>query len=109
MQSRNFWLSREVILGLAFGLLLAVPVFVFGGSQTIYVDKNASGSENGTAANPYHTLSKALKNADGGTEVSIKNGTYKENITIPKGVDVVGDSRNAIKVLLKGITMINRP
>ncbi|MDP3957332.1 MAG: right-handed parallel beta-helix repeat-containing protein [bacterium] len=101
MQSRNFWLSREVILGLAFGILLVVPVFVFGGSQTIYVDKDASGSENGTVARPYHSISKALKNADGGTEVRVKNGTYKENITIPKGVDVVGDSKKRDKVVIE--------
>lgn len=101
MQSRNFWLSREVILGLAFGLVLVVPVFVFGGSQTLYVDKDGSGSENGTSSHPYHTISKALKNADGGTEVRIKNGTYKENITIPKGVKVLGDSKKRDKVVIE--------
>ncbi len=101
MLGRNFWLSREVFLSIAFGLLLAVPVFVFGGSKVIYVDKDASGSEDGTASNPYHTISKALKNADDGTEVRIKGGTYKENITIPKHVDVVSDSENRDKVTIK--------
>lgn len=101
MQGRNFWLSREVFIGLAFVLFLAAPVFVFGGSKTIYVDKDANGSEDGTAANPYHTISKALKNAKGGTAVHVKNGTYKENITIPKGVGVVGDSQNRDKVTIE--------
>lgn len=101
MQGRNFWLSREVFIGLAFGLLLAVPVFVFGGSQVIYVDKDATGAEEGTAAHPYRTISKALKNADKGTEVRVKNGTYKENITIPKGVDVLGDSKKRDRVVVE--------
>lgn len=101
MQVRKFWLSREVFIGLAFGLLLAAPVFVFGGSKTVYVDKDASGSEDGTVAHPYSTISKALKNADKGTEVRVKNGTYKENITIPKGVDVLGDSGKRDKVTIE--------
>jgi len=102
MQSRNFWLSREVILSLAFGLLLVVPVFVFGGSQTIYVDKDASGSENGTAAHPYHTISKALDKAKDGTKVRVKNGTYKENVTIPKGVWLGSDTYKRGDVVIKG-------
>ncbi len=101
MQMRNFWLSKEVFLSLAFGLLLAVPMIVFGGSKVIYVDKDASGSEDGTSANPYHSISKALKHADDGTKVRVKGGTYKENITIPKHVDVVSDSENRDKVTIK--------
>lgn len=101
MQGRNFWLSREVFIGLAFVLLLAAPIFVFGGSETIYVDKDANGTEDGTESHPYRTISKALKNADKGTEVRVKNGTYKENITIPKGVDVLGHSKKRDKVVIE--------
>lgn len=102
MQTRKFWLSKEVFLGLAFGLLLVVPVFVFGGSKTVYVDKNASGSEDGTAAQPYHTISKALKNAKDGTVVRVKDGTYKENVTIPKGVWLRSHSFKRDAVVIKG-------
>lgn len=101
MKSRNFLFSKEVLMGLVLAAFLAVPVFVFGGSDEIFVDKNASGSEEGTAAHPYHTISEALKKAKEGTEVHIKNGTYKENITIPKGVDVVGDSGKRDKVTIE--------
>jgi Right handed beta helix region len=101
MQSRNFGFSKEVWIGLVLAAFLAVPVFVFGGSGVIFVDKDASGAENGTATHPYHTISEALKNAEEGTEVHIKNGTYKENITIPKGVDVVGDSGKREKVTIE--------
>jgi len=101
MQSRNFWLSKEVFIGLAFGLLVAVPVFVFGSSKVIFVDKNANGSEEGTSEHPYQSISKALDHAKGGTEVRVKNGDYKENITIPKDVKIVGDSENRDKVIIK--------
>lgn len=101
MQCRNFWFSKEVFIGLAFGLLLAVPVFVFGDSKVIYVDKDADGSEEGTSEHPYHTISEALKNAEEGTEVRVKGGTYKENITIPKDVKVVSDSEKRDKVTIK--------
>lgn len=101
MQMRTFWLSKEVFIGLVFGLLLAVPVFVFGGSKVVYVDKDAKGAEEGTQARPYHSISQALKNAKEGTEVRVKNGTYGENITIPKGVQVFGDSEKRDKVVIE--------
>lgn len=101
MKGSKFWFSREVLVGLALAVFLAIPVFVFGGSDEIFVDKNASGAEEGTAAHPFHTISEALKKAKEGTKVSVKNGTYKENITIPKGVDVVSDSGKHDKVTIE--------
>lgn len=102
MQSRNFWLSKEVILSLAFGLLVAVPLVVFGGSKTIYVDKDASGSEEGTSSHPYHTIDKALDKAKDGTIVRIKDGTYKENVTVPKGVQLRSNAFKRDAVVIKG-------
>lgn len=102
MQSRNFWLSKEVFLSLAFGLLIAVPAFVFGSSKTVYVDKNASGSEDGTSLHPYNTISEALKNAKDGTIVRVKSGTYKENVTIPKGVWLRSDAFKRDSVVIEG-------
>jgi hypothetical protein len=101
MQVRKIWLSKEVFIGLAVMLVLAAPVFVFGGSKTIYVDQDAKGSEEGSKNHPYHSIAQALKNAKQGTEVHVQNGTYKENITIPKGVEVVGDSQNREKVTIE--------
>lgn len=101
MKSREFWFSREVLAGLALVAFLAVPVFVLGGSKEIFVDKDATGTEEGTASHPFHTISEALKKAKEGTKVRVKNGTYKENITIPKGVDVVGESEKREKVIIE--------
>ncbi len=101
MQTRNFWLSREVLLGTALTLLIAVPVIVLGGSKDVYVDKDAKGSEEGTSNHPYHSISKALKNAKEGTNVYISKGTYKENITIPKGVKLFGKKKDIGDVVIK--------
>lgn len=101
MKNRNFWFSKEVLAGLALAVFLVVPIFVFGGSDEIFVDKDAKGEEKGTESRPFHTISEALKKADSGTIVRMKNGTYKENITIPKGVDVVSDSGKREKVTIE--------
>lgn len=102
MAMRNFGLSREIILGFSLTLLIAVPMVVLGGNKQIYVDKDASGSENGTANHPYKSISKALKHAKGGTEVHIAKGTYKENITLPKDVKLFGKKKDAGSVVIKG-------
>ncbi|OIP59939.1 MAG: hypothetical protein COZ29_03135 [Candidatus Moranbacteria bacterium CG_4_10_14_3_um_filter_45_9] len=101
MNSRSFWLSKEVFIGLAVAFIIAVPVFVFGSAKVIFVDKDANGTEDGTSNHPYQSISKALDHAKGGTEVRIKNGKYKENITIPKDVKVVGESEERDKVIIK--------
>ncbi len=101
MSSRNFWLSKELILSVAFVLLITVPVVVFGGSKVIYVDKDGHGDEDGSNDHPYQTIERALKHAEDGTEVRIKSGTYKENVTIPEGVKMVGDSEDSKKVVIK--------
>ncbi|MDP2838012.1 MAG: right-handed parallel beta-helix repeat-containing protein [Candidatus Moranbacteria bacterium] len=102
MKTSNFWLSKEVMLAAAFTVLITVPFVVFGGNKVIYVDKDNSGTEDGSNSHPYRTISRALKHADGGTEVRIKSGTYKENITIPKDVKVLSNSEDADKVTIKG-------
>ncbi len=102
MKSRNFWLSKEVFLGLALMVVLVVPVYVFGGSKVIFVDKNAKGSEKGTYSQPYHTIERALKHAKEGTEVRVKKGTYEENITLPEDVKLVSDKEERDAVTIKG-------
>lgn len=102
MQTRNFWLSKEFMLGVAFAVLIAVPAIVFGGSKQVYVDKNANGSEDGSYDHPYRSLGRALNHAKEGTDIRIAKGTYKENITIPKGVKLFGKKNDIGGVVIKG-------
>ena len=101
MFSRHFWLSREVLIGFSAVILIVVPVFALAGNKVIYVDHKASGTEDGSSEHPYETISDALKHAKSGTEVHIRSGEYKENITIPKNVKVTGNSKDRGKVVIK--------
>lgn len=101
MKVRNFWLSKEVLLGSLFAIFLVVPIIALGNSKQIFVDKDAKGNENGTASHPYHSISRALKEAKSGTEVFIAKGTYKENITIPKNVELFGVKKDVGDVVIK--------
>ena len=66
--------------------------------QDIYVNASASGKQDGSKSHPYKTISKALEHADKDTEVHISSGTYKENIKIPKGVEVYGTDRDKVTI-----------
>ncbi len=106
--------QKTGIFALIAAILLIVPVFVFGGAKTIYVDKNANGSEEGTSAHPYHTIDRALDHAKSGDTVRVKNGTYKENIEIPSGVSLRSHTFKTDDVTIKGddkeptVTMKNK-
>lgn len=101
---RIFGLKEAKFIGIVGVLALAVflPFFAFGNTKTIYVDDNASGMEDGSKANPYKKIGTALKHADEDTDVRVQNGSYHENITIPKGVSVIGDDGNRSKVTIDG-------
>lgn len=88
-------------MGFALIVLIVAPAIALGGKKVIYVDDDAKGDADGSAAHPYKTIAKALSKAKGGNEVRIKNGEYKENITIPKNVKVIGDRENREKVVIK--------
>jgi hypothetical protein len=104
MKMRNFFRSREVILSAVFAVLLIAPFIVLGDNNVIIVDKDNKGSEDGSADHPYRSLGKALKNAKPGTEVHVRTGTYKENITIPKDVKVIGRKKDIGDVVIQADT-----
>jgi hypothetical protein len=80
--------------------VLALPFFGFAKDDKIYVDDDASGKEDGSSSHPFDTISEALDEADSDTEVIVRPGTYKENITLPKGVVLTGADKD--KVTIKG-------
>lgn len=80
-------------------MLLAIfvmPFVILADGKKIYVDDNASGTQDGTSGHPYKTISVALKHADEDTEVHIAAGTYKENIEIPEGVEIFGENKDTV-------------
>ncbi len=75
-------------------LAVIVPFLTFAGhDKKIFVDASANGTQDGSSSHPYKTISQALKNADKNTKVFVSNGMYKENIVVPKGVEIYGHNR----------------
>lgn len=87
------------------GALLLLAIFILpivslaGGNKKIYVDADANGIQNGSEEHPYRKISQALKGAKKNAEVHISSGIYRENIVIPKGVEIFGSDKD--KVIIK--------
>lgn len=98
---KNFGLKEGlfVVIGL---VAFATPFFAFGGHAVLYVDKNATGTETGSESSPYKSIGTALKHANEGDEVRVKNGTYHENIVIPKEVKVTSSKNDRDAVTIVG-------
>lgn len=83
-------------------LAVAVPFLTnAGNSKKIYVDDSAKGTQNGTSSHPYKSITKALKNVKKGGEVYVRKGTYKENIVVPEGVEIIGADKEKVTIEAK--------
>ncbi|QQR79192.1 MAG: right-handed parallel beta-helix repeat-containing protein [Candidatus Moraniibacteriota bacterium] len=91
---------KNGLLAVVLFALILGPVVVLGGSKSIYVDEDNKGNQDGSYSHPYRTISKALKQAKGSTTVYVAKGTYKENLTLPKDVKLVG-GKNMDDVVIK--------
>jgi len=81
---------------------LMFPGVSFAGTEDIYVDADASGTQDGSSNHPYETIGDAIDeadNIDGKVEIHVASGTYKENIVVPKKVKIVGNDKK--KVIIK--------
>jgi hypothetical protein len=90
---RKIDLKRVFLAVLA--LVVIVPFLTFAGnSKKIYVDSGASSNQDGSSKHPYKTISQALKNANKDAEIYVAEGTYRENLVVPKGVEIYGQGRD---------------
>src|SRR4030042_4666297 len=78
--------------------LFALPFLLFAGSDKIYVDDSASGTQNGSSSHPYKTITKALEEAGDGDEIHVRNGEYKENIHLREGRELYGQARDGVVI-----------
>ena len=81
--------------------LISLSLALFCQNQ-ICVDGSASGEENGTPSNPYHTIQEAVNNASNGDTIKVAKGTYIEAVQISQkkmqllgGFSGNGDFNNA--------------
>ena len=101
MRIGNIGLNKGIILGFSLIMAVVMPFVAFGGGKTIYVDQTNSGSKDGSKNHPYTTIDSALEHASAGDEIVIAQGTYKENITIPKEVWIYGENGRKNDVTIK--------
>lgn len=50
--------------------------------ETLYVDDSAASGGDGSQANPYQTISEAVAQASGGTDIIVAPGIYHESISV---------------------------
>jgi parallel beta-helix repeat protein len=68
-------------------------------SKIIYVDDdNINGPWNGTEENPYKTINDGIYNSTEEDTIYVFNGTYIENLTIEKSLNLIGEN-NKITII----------
>ncbi len=81
---------RKKIFGILMTLSLLLSLCLVTATQVtaaviLYVDdSNTSGSEDGSQANPYNTITEAITAASAGDTIIVAGGTYAENVTVDK-------------------------
>jgi len=84
----------QSIFTFSFLFFIAMPLYSnASSSHSIFVDVNATGSEEGSSGHPYHSIGKAMENADEGDEINVKNGVYDENVEIKEDVTLIGEDQ----------------
>lgn len=66
-----------------------------------YVTKTGNDTTgDGSSGSPYLTITKAVAVASSGDEISVGNGTYAENLTINKGLNIYSTSGDKTQVII---------
>jgi len=80
---------------------LLFPSVSFAGTKDIYVNAEASGTQDGSASHPHKTIWEAIKDAkktDKKVDIHIAEGTYKENIVVPKNTKIFGSGTDKVTI-----------
>jgi hypothetical protein len=98
----TFIRQKWPILALLVAILAVAPFLVASSHKSkLYVNDNASGTQDGSVSHPFKTIKKALDKADGKTEIHVSNGSYKENIVLKKNVELYGESEDGVVIKAK--------
>lgn len=86
-------------MALVFFFVFSVHIS-WSANYDMYVDSSYDGDEEGTSDKPYKKIETALKEAGSkGKKIYIKNGTYEEDLTLEKGIELYGQDKN--KTIIK--------
>jgi hypothetical protein len=88
-------LEYVLVIGLAI-VFMAVLLVLLGSNARaadIYVDDdNAGGPWDGSMANPYQNITSGIANSNPTDNIYVWDGSYNENITIDKSLQLIGNS-----------------
>lgn len=73
--------------------------------REIYVDDSFVYPRDGTAANPYQTISEAITRANDGDSIYVFSGTYNETVIVNKRVSLIGGIDDKPSILSRGIEL----
>ncbi len=87
--------NKLIVKGLLIILLLSLPMWTFSSHKNdLYVDVKASSQQDGSSSHPYKTIKQAIKKGDRKTEIHVAKGVYEENITLKKGMELLGEDKD---------------
>ncbi len=87
--------NKLIIGGLVLMFLVSLPILAFSShNDDLYVNAKANSHQNGSSSHPYKTIKQALNKADHKTEIHVAKGVYEENITLKKGIKLLGDDKD---------------
>ena len=91
--SRNI----KVVAIIAISILVIIPSFVMSSRYSkLYVDENASGTQDGSSEHPFKTIKQAMKEAKKNTEIHVAKGTYKENVEMKNDTEIYGEDKDDV-------------
>lgn len=100
IMNKKYFISSSILLV----LLGSIASFFFVGTgvaagREIYVDCAGHLIRDGTAENPYKTITEALSQANDGDSIYVFGGRYNETLTIDKRVTIIGSISNGNSVI----------
>jgi len=102
LKFRKISKTKLVIIAALAMVLVTLPMFAFSSkAHKSFVDANTTGTQDGSSAHPFKTISEAIKKADGNTEIHVAKGTYKENLNVKNDVKIFGDSKDGVVIKAK--------
>ncbi|HBP01521.1 MAG: hypothetical protein UY41_C0028G0008 [Candidatus Moranbacteria bacterium GW2011_GWE1_49_15] len=98
---KSLYIKAVVAANILLLVVFSLPFLSSAKSREIFVDDDAKGKQDGSAENPFKTISAAIKKAKKDDKIFVRPGKYKENITIPEEVEVHGADRDDVTIEAK--------